>query len=197
MSNFKKFTPRHRIEKTETRASITINSRRSLGSILFLALGNLLWIYMASGLAVLWWGMFLAATGIMDPEYQGAPLYVMMLCATSVFLIFLLSMGIFILYRFLWELAGKEFIEVNQDKLLVTHQLLGWKRVSEFSNPKIRGLITRNTKQSLFWIPFRKSYRYAFELNHDGQIFRFGNSVKELEATEISSTIQAFISPAS
>jgi len=196
MNYFKTQSPRHSTEKTENSIVVTINSRRNLGTILFLTLGNFMWIYMVSVLSIMWWGMLLAATGIMDPEYRGMPVFIMVLCALSISLLLLLSFGAFGIYRFLWEIAGKEFIEVDQDKLIIARQLFSWKRTSEFSNKKINKLTTRNTKQSLFWFPFQKRYRYAFELNHDGKIHRFGYLVKEQEANEISTTIQAFILPA-
>lgn len=200
MKLFKPSTPRHRIEKTESEASITINSRRNLGSILFFALYNFMWIYLASGLSIIWWGMFLATTGILDPEYKGAPVFILVFCALSISLFLLLFFGVLGIYRFLWEIAGKELIEINRERTIIIRQLFGWKKIREFSNKRMSGLTTRNTKQnpfqSLLQILFRKLYRFAFELKYDGKTHRFGYLVKEHEAKEIISALQTFISQA-
>ncbi len=79
--------------------------------------------------------------------------------------------------------------------MVVIRQLFGWERTKGFLNKKIGGLIIRNNRQSLFWIPFQKRYRYAFELNYDRTTHRFGYLVKEQEAKDIVSVIQEFILP--
>jgi len=195
MKDFNTTSSRYSIEKAGGEVKVIISSRRNLGSILFLTLWVLIWVSMVSGLSTVLWSMFTIATGKIDPNYQVPPILVMTICIVSIFFLVLVFLGAFGIYSFLWELTGKEFIEVNQDKMTVTRQLFSWKRISEFSNKKISGLTTRNTKQSLFWIPFQKRYRYALELNHDGKIYRFGNLVKEMEAKDIASVIQVFILP--
>lgn len=195
MKSFNKTYPRCIIEKTEGEVKVIINSRRNLGSILFLVLWAWIWTTMISGLLNVLWSMFTIATGKIDPDYQVPPMLVMTICIVSVFFLLLAALGAFGIHRLLWEIAGKEYIEVNQDKLIVTRQLFSWKRTSEFATQKIMGLISRNTKQSLFLVPFQKHYRYAFELNHNGKIYRFGNSVKEDEAKEVISVLQIFILP--
>ena len=185
--------PRHRIEKTDGEVNITINSRRNLSSILFLTLWIFMWTYMVSGLSTVVWAMFSIATGKIDPDYQAPPILVVALCAFTIFFLLALFLGAFGIYRFLWELAGKEFIIVTKEKMILARQLFGWKSTRELSNRKIDELIIRNTKQSLFWNPFQNRYRYAFELNYDGKTHRFGYSVKEREAKEILMAIQEFI----
>jgi len=185
---------RHTIVKTNGGVSITITSRRNWGFTLFMIIWLFIWLNMFIGMSTVWWYAFLGVTGIADPKYQGAPVFVMTIIAISVFLIALVFLGTFGLYRFLWELAGKEFIEINREKIIIS-QMFGWKRTKEFAKEKIDKLITRDTKQSLFWILFQKRYRYAFELSHNGKIHRFGFLVKEQDAKEIISSIQEFILP--
>lgn len=154
-----------------------------------------MWVLMFSGLSNAVWQMLRVTSGGIDPEYQASPVVIMALCAFSIFLFLLLFLGIFGIYRFLWELAGKGIIKANKEKITVIRQIFGWKRIREFSIKKTDGLTVRNTKQSLLWIPSQKRYRYAFELNFDGKKHRFGYLVKEQDAKEILSAIQEFILP--
>jgi len=192
---FKPSTPRYNVEKTNGEVRFIINSRRNFGSILFLTLWVFMWVLMFSGLSNAVWQMLRVTSGGIDPEYQASPVVIMALCAFSIFLFLLLFLGIFGIYRFLWELAGKGIIKANKEKITVIRQIFGWKRIREFSIKKTDGLTVRNTKQSLLWIPSQKRYRYAFELNFDGKKHRFGYLVKEQDAKEILSAIQEFILP--
>jgi hypothetical protein len=197
MRLFKPSTPRYSIEKTDGEISIIINSRQNLGSILFLTLWIFIWTLMFSGLLNVVWQMFRVASGDIDPKYQASPIVIVSLWFFSVFLLLLLLLGIFGIYRFLWELAGKEIIKANKAKMVTVHQLFGWKRTKEFSNEKIDKLIIRNTTQSLFRMHLQKRYRYAFELNHNGKTYRFGLLVKEEDAKQIDLAMRKLILPAS
>lgn len=193
MRSIKSAMPRYAIEKTEGEVRIIINSRRTLGSILFLTSWVFMWVLMFSGLSNVVWQMLRIASGSIDPDYQASPVVIMTIWFFSLFFTLLLFLGIFGIYRFLWELAGKEIIKANKEKIVVVRQLFGWKRIKEFLNEKIDKLIIRNTTQRLFWIRFQKRYRYAFELNYEGKTHRFGYLAKEQEAIEILSAIQEFI----
>jgi hypothetical protein len=150
---------------------------------------------MFSGISIIWWSMFLVATGIADPSYHASPFLFFVLLFVFIWLLALLFLGMFGIYKLLWEVFGKEVIEVYREKMIVVRQIFGWKRTKEFLADKRDKLIMRNTAQSLFWNPLRKRYSNAFELNYDRKTYRFGYLVKEQEAKEIFSVIREFIVP--
>ena len=190
MNLFRPSTSRYNIENTDDGVKVVIRGRRNVGAILFLALGNFMWIYLISGLSLVWWGMLLAATGIMDLQYRGAPLYVMTLCVLSVFMLLLIFFGALFVYRFLWESMGEEIIHLSHNTLILTRRIPGWKKVHEFPMAVLNELKIQNTKRSLFRLPFQKHYLYAFEIPHAEKLVRFGYLVKENEAREIFSALK-------
>ena len=193
MSLFRKSTnTRHIINQTSESLKVTIKSRRHIGAVLFTILWLLMWIYMLVAITTIWSISLLVITGNFDPNLQEAPLFVLLFCAVSVFLLAIIVMGIYGLSIFLREVAGKELITLNKDNLLIAYQLFGRKKEKDFPKEKAEKIITRNTKYHFFQSPRQKRFRFAFELNDGGKIHRFGYLVNEDEATEIISAIQSF-----
>ncbi len=86
---------------------------------------------------------------------------------------------------------------IDKHKVILTYELLGWKRENKFPIEKLGDLVIRNTALRFLWYPRREQYTFAFEINYDGKIRKLGYYVKEDEAKEILWAIHAFISQTS
>src|SRR5688572_30409870 len=88
-------TSRYFLQKDKDSVTITIKSRRNIGALLFFVLWLLLWVYMFLAISIPWSIGLLGATGIADPKLRGSPVFVVMFCALSIFMLLMLMMGIY------------------------------------------------------------------------------------------------------
>lgn len=79
----------------------------------------------------------LGATEIADPKLPGSLAFIIMFCALSIFMLLMLMMGIYAICVFLREIAGKELITINKNKLIVAYQLFGWKKQRNFRTRRL------------------------------------------------------------
>lgn len=111
----------------------------------------------------------------------------------SFFLLLLLGLGIYALYRVGWLFAGKELIEATPQTLTVTKQIFRWKKSTVYSAAKVSGMRTSTqSKSTLFPIkrakrPFGGSGMIAFE--YEKKTYTVG---QEISAAEAKYIIEAF-----
>ena len=110
-------------------------------------------------------------------------------------IIFIISLGAEVmgLYGLLWRLAGKEIIKVNKEILVVTHDVLGWKRSKAFEKSFIGGFgisrpATNFSSIGRFGSLFGTTGTISFD--YGAKAFQFGNELDEAEARQIIKKIQ-------
>jgi hypothetical protein len=132
----------------------------------------------------------------LDRESTNYALLVGTICIFP-FLVIFLGMGASAIYSLLWQIAGKEIIEVNHQHLIITRQIFNWKRAKEYPL-KIANQLRLSSKKSSSIDTIRAARKL---LGKDGLImfdygskdFRFGLGIDEVEAKQIISVIQRYV----
>ena len=100
--------------------------------------------------------------------------------------------GGFAIYTFLWQLVGKEYIEVSYDRIIIKRAIFGFEPTKEYLASHIKNLrvapftILRNTIDD--WFRPRGFWRAPsgfIAFDYGSKTFRFGDGVDEAEAKQI------------
>ena len=186
--------PRHTVEKSDNLVRVTIPSKKNITRILFLCLWFFLWAYMLYGFVYITVAVNAtveAGKNSTPPVQQGNAFFLVIICL-SLFLLALLTLGAFGIYRFIWLFTGQDIIEANSNLLKVTRQTFLGERAKEYSAGEVKGL--RFVRQSRF-LPFRSLKRLLepngmIEFDYGARTFRVGSELEEAEAKQIILAIQ-------
>ena len=105
--------------------------------------------------------------------------------------------GSFALYTFLWQLAGKEKIEIAYDAIKIQDAIFGLGRKKEYSATSIRDLRVSLAAASsnIFGWPRTSNYwgkpAGLLAFDYGAKTFRFGSDIDEAEAKQILEKILA------
>jgi xanthosine utilization system XapX-like protein len=186
--------PRHTLEDRGDSLAIIIPARRQWFAIIFLCVWLMVWAFgglvVGGGLLV---GLFQLLGGDLKmpvPPVQGAGVGLVVL----VWFVGWTIGGAFALYTLLWQLAGREFIQVSEQSIRIQPQVFGLGRSKVYRAENIRGLRVGPApydpyrRPNLFG-PFSASQGWlAFD--YGARTVRCGIGVDEAEAMQISWEIQ-------
>jgi hypothetical protein len=183
---------RHSIQDEGTSLRVTVPSRRNYFTMFFLGFWLAGWAFgeiMVGGILIAGITKLLFNTPELDKfGVAGFPW-------VGLFLLVWLGGwtlgGGFALYNFLWQLAGKENIEISNDSIRIQRAIFGLGRTKEYLTNYIKnlrvspGVMDNNMfgwpRTSSFWA--NSGGYLAFD--YGSQTFRFGGGIDEAEARQI------------
>ncbi len=190
MKLLRRSKPRYTVERNEDSVTITITSRRGVFHLIFYGFFILYWFYFLAGLGV-FWGML--ALFLASPK-TAQPFTIVLFLFLSFLQSFLLFLGFKIPYYLLREWTGKEIIEIDKTRFMVSLQILDWRKSKTYAIQKINKIQILK-KPGMFSInpPWRKRYEEKISFDSDEKTYRFGFWLKEKEANEILPIIQGLL----
>jgi hypothetical protein len=182
---------RHTVEKFDTHIRVTLPSKRNILHVLFISLWLLMWGFMVSGLL----SMMVTFMKVIEigrnstPAVQPGDLLIFVIIFFALFLVALLALGGFGIYRFGWLIAGQEVIEATQQTLTVTKQIFRWKRSKQYISENVNNLRTNTQLLSVF-LPGKRVKRFLggagmIAFDYGGRTSTFGLEINEAEAEQI------------
>ncbi len=184
--------PRHSVENLGNGIQVTIPSKKNFFKILWFCFWLIVWGYMVGGIIYVLGLMVGGALGWLgngsSEPGSNSVLIITIICLLP-FLFMLLGMGGIAIYSFIWQIIGKEIIQVNLETLIITKQVFRWKQSKEHSAQAVKDLRV-NTQQLSSFAPVRSVQKL---LGQDGMItfdygaktVRFGLEIDEAEAKQI------------
>jgi hypothetical protein len=188
--------PRHAIEDLGTSLKISIPSRKHWFVIPFLGFWLIGWAFgeivvggtLLAGFINILFGKSLESSGIEPAACSGVGLF--LLAWLGIWTVG----GAFTIYAFLWQLAGKEIVEVSLQSITTSRQVLGFSRPKEYLAEHIKDLRVAPPGNGWFGWPRATSFwglsggSVAFD--YGARTFRFGSGADEAEAKQIIAAIQ-------
>lgn len=101
-----------------------------------------------------------------------------------------------IVYALLWQVGGRELIEVTPQTLTITHQLFGWKRLAVYPANQVKDLRVEPPPKPLIRIRYvpklllAKKDLIAFEYGKRTICFGYNIDITEAEARRIVTAIR-------
>ena len=178
--------PRCIVEKSDDFVRVTIPSKITLLRVLFVCVWFALWGYMVTG--------SLTVKRQIDLGLNSDDVFLFASVCFSFFLLALLGLGVFALYRAGWLFAGKELIQATPQALTVTKQIFRWGKSKVYSADKI--MVCERT-HNLYLCSFRRresnrllggSGMIAFE--YEKRTITVGQEISEAEANHIIDAFQ-------
>ncbi len=187
---------RHVVENLGDRIRITLPSKKNIFQLLWSVAILILWGYMIGSVVYIFSTIItVSQLAMSDPQLSGARSLPLMslVCLLPMFLFFL-GIGVLAVYSLIWQIVGKEVIEINAQMLVITRQILGWKRLREYSTEAVKDL-RLNTQHLNAYVPIRSFQKI---LGQDGMVafdygaktVRFGLEIDEAEAKQIINALQ-------
>ena len=186
-------------QETQTGVQVVLPSKKRLLTLLWFAFWLLVWGYATGHVIYLWavmtYGSTLDLLNIPPLDNAGVnyALLMGMICIFP-FVVILLGMGGIVLYSLLWQIAGREIIEVRNDNLAITRQIFNWKTTKEYSlKTDIKLRLNTEKPSSVDTIRgvrklLGKNGIIAFA--YEAKTFRFVLEIDETEAMQIITEIQ-------
>jgi hypothetical protein len=177
--------PRHIVEQAADRLQIIIPSRKRLPQILLSGIWLLYWACV--GFAVLAW-LIVGNGGSDEPP----------LLFIAIALVWWIVCGIFGNFAFLWQLLGRETIDITDYSITIKRTVLGIGSAKEYSAEYIKDLRLMPTElDDLFgWLSWERMWsRWGIEtgtiaFDYGAQTFKIGAGLDEAEAKQIILIIQ-------
>lgn len=193
-------SPRHTRQEVEDGIRVTLPSEKNIFRLAWVGLWLLVWGSMIGGIVYVEALLIGNATSLSGGHSSNVnlALSIAIVCMLS-FLIALLGAGGFVGYSFLWQIVGKEIIEVNSKVMTLTRQIFGWKKSGEYFLEQVKDLRVQPETQSAF-APIR-SFQKLFgrdglmAFDYGSKTFRFGLEIDEAEAKQIVSILQQYLPP--
>jgi hypothetical protein len=189
--------PRYAIEDSGTSLKIIIPSRKHWLGILFLAYWLIGWAF--GEIAV---GEFLLAGLIGVPLGKLSELSGVEPAVCSGVGLFLLAWfggwtvgGALVIYTFLWQLTGKEIVEVSHLSITVSRQVFGFSRPKEYLAEHVKNLrVASPAGDGWFGRPRATGFwglsDGSIVFNYRARLFRFGSGADGAEAKQIIAAIR-------
>lgn len=172
--------PKHRIEDLGDRLIISMPSKKILPFILVFGVWSLMWLAMEIGLI---------ATIFTPTKYN-----ILNVSLFIIWFVFWNLLGAILLYNLLWQLIGREEIQITNQSITVSQVILGYKRSKEYLAEHIRDLdIAWASMNDLLFrrmsIPIGANFgMIAFD--YGARTFKFAGVIEEAEAKQIIAEIQ-------
>jgi hypothetical protein len=172
--------PKHKTENLADKLIISMPSRKILPFILVFGIWSLMWLGVETGsIAVIF----------TTREYD----FLSVIFFTIWFVIWNL-LGGFLLYNLLWQLIGREEIQITNQSITISQVILGYKRSKEYLAEHIKDLdIAWASMQDLIFrrmsVPLVANFgMIAFD--YGARTFKFAGGIEEAEAKQIIAEIQ-------
>lgn len=181
--------PRHKVQQLSGGVQIVLPSKKNYFAIIWYVLGLAMWTYI-TGSAVYITSLLLIG---LDND-NGAWIFIEFL---TFILLFLISLGAYVIYSLLWQFTGREIIIVENSVLRISRQIFNWNKFLEYSTQDISNLRANNPQPVLF--AQTKIFRNISGQNgmiafdHGTKTVRFGFEIEEAEAKQIISVLQEFL----
>ncbi len=187
--------PRHQVRIDENSLTIVIPAKKRW----FILITRTLWVIMSTGIGM--FGILIAlyiTFEIFLPQRQAAegwPFF-------GVFLIAWFCLSILnirnALESLLWEIAGIEFIKINQQYLMITHQIWNWRKVRNFDLTQTHNFLVSNKSNEWPNSPalrdFYKAIQERISFDYGAKAQYFGRVLDDAEARQIIAVINEYIS---
>jgi hypothetical protein len=160
--------------------------------MIFYGLFVLFWFYFLAGLGI-FWGIIALYLSIPETNRHFSPFLVALFLFLSALQAFHAFFGFRAIYAVSREMTGKEIIEVDKTRFVVSIQIFDWKKSRIFAVQKIKNLQILKKPGIFAFEPFwrkRKQYEEKISFDCDEKTYRFGFWLKEKEASEILPIIQ-------
>lgn len=178
----KPLAPRHTVEDLGSSLLITIPSPRKWFLVIHLIIQVLVWVLME----VIILGAVII--GIENNGYSSSSAFI------GIWLILFTLMGFFALYALLWQLAGREEVEVNTQSITIRHVLFGLNFPKEYSSNYFKDIrISIATTRNTGWPFMFESWGLGggtIAFDYGAKTYRLANSLDEAEAKQIIAEIQ-------
>ncbi|MBK8421315.1 hypothetical protein [Candidatus Villigracilis saccharophilus] len=178
--------PRHKVQQLNDGIQIVLPSKKNFFRIIWFVLGLAMWVFM-TGSVVFITSLLIIGLG----SNNGKWIFIGFL---AFILLFLVSLGAYIIYSLLWQFIGKEIIIVKNDTLRISRQIFNRNKFLEYSTPSISGLRSSTPQPVLFAsIKIFKNIsgqNGMIAFDYGAKTVRFGFEIEESEAKKIVSVLQ-------
>ncbi len=181
--------PRYTVEDLEDTLQFTIPSRKYWFILIFIPFWLIMWAIaevMVAGILI--GGLVGALNGTIDRPGLIFP---------AIFLVVWLSAwtvgGFLVVYAFLWQLVGKEILEVSPQSVTVRRRILGFNRSKEYLAEHISGLRVTPLPTTAFGIRANGFWGMTagpLTFDYGAKTFRVASGAEEAEAKQIIAAIQ-------
>lgn len=163
--------PKHKTEDRVDMLVISVPTLKIWPVIFVFGIWSLMWITVALGL------MFTISSDGLDAG----------------FVIPWIILGVFIFYGLLWQLFGREEIQVTNKSITISYIVIGYKRSREYLAEHIKDLDLARVNAKEFMMPrgpwnMRKFGSISFD--YGAETFKFASSIDDAEAKQIIREIQ-------
>lgn len=172
--------PKHKTEDLGDKLIISMPSRKILPFILVFGIWSLMWLSVEIGLVPV----------IFTPsEYNSL--------GVIFFIIWFIMwnlLGVLLIYNLLWQVVGKEEIQITNQSIIISQVTFGYKRSKEYLAEHIKDLdIARVSMQDLMFrrvaIPLGANFG-VLSFDYGARTFKFAGSIDEAEGKQIIAEIQ-------
>lgn len=190
--------PRFTIRKEGETLIVTIPRKLHLFSLVFLIPWLALWLYISIYMVGIWL-VYLVAT-IAAPFFaetsNSTGVALLSLLVLSIPMAILLFAGWVVIYTLLWQLGGKEIIETDPSRIVLTKQIFRWRRCFEYPLSEISELKIDPVPPYTLFSPRRGIQRIfgkngLLSFKHRDMTIRFGLEIEEAEAMMILDAIKS------
>lgn len=105
------------------------------------------------------------------------------------------SILVFVLiYNIIWQVRGKEIIEIEKERVSIQHQVIWWERKNNYLVNEIKDLRVSYTPVIFHYRKVLTRFRNSKGLiafDYGAKTYRFGRDIEEAEAKDILETITA------
>jgi hypothetical protein len=184
--------PRHTVERSGNFVCVILPTRKNIFRIIFMVASLFMWGYLVSGFIYI--GVAINKTIEMGknstPPVQPGNIFFYIFLCLSFFVLALLALGAFGLYRALWLFVGKEVIEATPQTFTITQQISRWKRAKEYSSEKVNDLRPNTQPLSTLFFPGKRVKKFMggagmIAFDYGARTFSFGQDIDEAEAKQI------------
>lgn len=190
--------PRFTTRKEGEVLIVTLPRKLHLFSLIFLIPWLALLLYISIYIVGIWLVYLVAmiAAPFFAETYNSIGPAMLFFVVLSVPMAFSLFVGWGGIYTLLWQLGGKEIIETNPSKLVLTKQIFRWRRLAEYPWSEVNELKADPTLPDCRYVPRRIIPRIfgnngMLSFKHGDKTIRFGLEVEEAEARIILDAIES------
>ena len=189
-------------QETQAGVQVVLPSKKRLLTLLWFVFWLSAWGYATGHVIYLWtvmtYGSTLDLLNIPPLDNAGVnyALLMGMICIFP-FVVILLGMGGIVLYSLLWQIAGREIIEVRNENLAITRQIFNWKTTKEYSlknDIKLRLNAEKpNSVDTIRGVRKLLGKNGIIAFDYEANTLRFGLEIDETQAMQIISEIQKYL----
>jgi len=191
--------PRHTVEKLNDSVRIILPRKKNIFRLLWFGIWLLFFGFVISSvfyILVLMIGGVTGLLGDVSADTGNNIAFIVPIVTLLGLVIILLLMGGMGIYAFLWQIAGKEIIEVNLQSLKLSRQIIRWIRSNSFSLESVSDLRVSQPRWEMTQLsPIRTLPRHngMIAFDYGAKTFRFGLDIDEAEAKQIISAMRPYL----